>query len=60
MEVLAAVRGDRKGLFHKTIRLVTVAIRSTVRVWIGLLHAVAIGIIVEVAATTLALHLTVG
>jgi len=57
--VLSVRGGDGEGLLRQTIGLVAVAVRSSVRIALVPLHAIAVGSLVKVAASTLALHFTV-
>lgn len=61
MQMLAVVGGDGKRLLRHSISFVAVAVRTTA-VGIGLvaLDAIAVGALVHIAATTLALHFAVG
>ena len=57
--MLAAVSSDGERLLHQTIRLISVAVRPTLLLWLGACHAIAILRLVEAVAAALALHLAV-
>jgi len=63
MQVLAVVRGDGEGLLHKPVWLISVAVRPTVGVILllrlSVLDAITVGVLLEAAATTLALHFAI-
>lgn len=58
--MLALVGGDTERLLHQTVWLVAIAIWASVGVVLRSHHAVAVGILVETGATTLAFHFTIG
>lgn len=57
--MLPGVGGDGEGLLHQPVRLVAIAIWTTVGVALLVLRAVAGRVLVETAAATLALHFAV-
>jgi len=59
VQMLAVVGSNGKGLLHEPIRLISIAIRATVRICFVALHTIAIGILLHSASTSLPFHLAI-
>lgn len=57
--MLATIGGDGERLLHQPVRFVSVSVRAAIRVAFDAVNAVTVGVFVEAAASTFALHLTI-